>query len=299
MARDLAFWHEPLTSLFPRGGDEARLRLSEAQVAHYEEHGYVAGIEILTVSQVAALRAEVEQFWSPDHDGRRFWYEYRANASADPDRRLLHASGAWRVRPGFHDLPWHPAITVKARQLLGGPVRLLHDQLFCKPARHGGIVAWYQDYSYWTYAQPMAHATIWIALDDSTIDNGCLRYVPGSHRWGLLPITGLTEGMTSIEAVLTPEQRTAFKPVAIELRAGQAAIHHPLMVHGSYPNDSDRPRRATVVNVMRDGARAAVEQPDVNGVPAWLVGTTKDVPFYPVAAQPTGPLLGGRYFPLL
>jgi very-short-patch-repair endonuclease len=293
-ARDLASWHEPLTDLF-RGG--AGARLSEAQRVAYEDHGFVTGIPLLNAEQVEALRAEIDAFWAPDHEGRAFWYEYRANAADDPKRRLLHASGQWRVRPGFHDLIFHPAIASLARQLLGGAPRLLHDQLFCKPARHGGIVAWHQDYSYWTYSQPMAHATFWIALDDATIENGCLHYVPGSHRWGLLPITGLTEAMESIEAVLSAEQRRAFKPVPVELPAGHMAIHHPLMVHGSYANDSARPRRATVINVMRDGARAAVEEPEVGGVPAWLVGTTKDVPFY--APGPKGPPLGGRYFPLL
>ena len=299
MTRDLAFIHQPLTGLFPRGGAPESYRLSDAQVAHYEEHGYVAGLRVLDARQLAALSAEVEEFWDPDHDGRRFWYEYRANASDDPDRRLLHAAGAWRVRPAFHDLIWHPAITVPARQLLGGSVRLLHDQLFCKPASQGGLVAWHQDYSYWTYSQPMAHATFWVALDDSTVGNGCLRYVPGSHRWGLLPVTGLTEDMDAIQTVLTPEQRAAFRPVAIELKAGEAAIHHPLMVHGSFANDSDRPRRATVVNVMRDGARAAVDEPEIDGVPAWLVGSTKGVPVYPVGERPAGPPLAGRYFPLL
>lgn len=298
MARDLALARDSLTGLFPTGND-ARHRLTDDQLAHYREHGYVAGLPVLDAGQVEALRAELETLWSPDHEGREHWYEYRANASADPNRRLLHASGAWRVRAGFHDLVFHAAVTVPLRQVLGGPVRLLHDQLFCKPARHGGIVAWHQDYSYWTYSQPMAHATMWIALDDATVENGCLRYVPGSHRWDLLPITGLTEDMTSIQGVLSAEQRAAFKPVAIELPAGHAAIHHPLMVHGSYANASDRPRRATVVNVLRDGARAAVDEPTVNGVPAWLVGSTKDVPFYPVAEQPAGPRLGEPYFPLL
>ena len=61
-----------------------------------------------------------------------------------------------------------------ASQLLGGPVRFWHDQLFCKPAHHGGVVAWHQDYSYWTRTEPMSHLTCWIALDDSDRDNGCL-----------------------------------------------------------------------------------------------------------------------------
>lgn len=301
MAGDLAQWHAPLTDLFPRpaSGDEARWRLSDEQIARFDKDGYLAGIPMLDEAQVEALRADVEAVFEPGHDGERYWYEYRANASSDPGLRLFHGSGQWRVRPAFHDLLWHPAVTVPARQILGGPLRLLHDQLFCKPARHGGIVAWHQDYSYWTYAQPMGHLTVWIALDDSTEENGCLHYVPGSHRWGLLPITGLTEDMTSIGNVLTPEQKAAFEPVPIVVKKGQATIHHPLMVHGSHENRSDRPRRATVVNVMREGARAAVDEPDVGGVPAWLVGTTTGVPTYTVEAEPQGPLLGGRYFPLL
>jgi ectoine hydroxylase-related dioxygenase (phytanoyl-CoA dioxygenase family) len=300
MAEDLALRHGPVGDLFPRAGpDESRFRLSEAQVAHYREHGYVAGVRVLDERQVEALRAELEAFFAPEHEGRELWYEYRANASTEPGRRLLHAVGAWRLRPGFHDLLWHPAVTVPLAQLLDGPIRLLHDQLFCKPARSGGIVAWHQDYSYWTYAQPMAHATCWIALDDADEGNGCLHYVPGSQRWGLLPITGLTEDHASIHEVLTPAQEAAFKPVPVPLPRGYAAFHHPLMVHGSHPNGSDRPRRATVVNVMRDGARAAVDEPTIGGVPAWLLGTTETVPFYPLDPEPKGPLLDGPYFPLL
>jgi hypothetical protein len=75
---------------------------------------------------------------------------------------LFHALGAWRIAPGFHDLLWNPAFVMPAAQLLDGPVRFWHDQLFCKPAQHGGVVAWHQDYSYWTRTQPMAHLSCWI-----------------------------------------------------------------------------------------------------------------------------------------
>ena len=96
------------------------------------------------------------------------FHEYHTNESTDPTRVLFHALGAWRITPGFHDLLWHPAFTVPASQLLGGAVRFWHDQLFCKPAQHGGVVAWHQDYSYWTRTKPMAHLTCWIGLDDAT-----------------------------------------------------------------------------------------------------------------------------------
>jgi ectoine hydroxylase-related dioxygenase (phytanoyl-CoA dioxygenase family) len=170
-----------------------------------------------------------------------------------------------------------------ASQLLDGAVRFWHDQLFCKPARHGGVVAWHQDYSYWTRTEPMSHLTCWIALDDSTRDNGCLYYVPGSHRWKLLPMTGLTGNMEEIMTVLSPQQREAFRPVPIELKRGQCSFHHPLMVHGSYENRSDRPRRATLVNVFRDGVRSASDNELLTGVPV----------------IPTGQKMQGRFFPLL
>ncbi len=150
-----------------------------------------------------------------------------------------------------------PNSSMPASQLLEGPVRFWHDQIFYKPAQHGGVVAWHQDYSYWTRTQPMAHLSCWIGLDDSTRDNGCVHYVPGSHRWNLLPVTGLADDMNAIQAFLTEEQKQEFKPVAIELKKGEASFHHPLMVHGSFENKTDRPRRAAVINVFRDGVDSA------------------------------------------
>ncbi len=89
----------------------------------------------------------------------------------------------------------------------------MHDQLFCKVADRGGSVTWHQDYSYWTYTQPMAHASCFIALDDAAIESGCVQYVPGSHRWTLLPITGAFGEGQGIEGVLSEREKRAFEPV--------------------------------------------------------------------------------------
>jgi ectoine hydroxylase-related dioxygenase (phytanoyl-CoA dioxygenase family) len=169
-----------------------------------------------------------------------------------------------------------------AAQLLNGAVRFWHDQIFYKPAYHGGIVAWHQDYSYWARTQPVAHLSCWIGLDDSTIDNGCVHYVPGSHRWKLLPVTGLANQMNAIESVLSTEQKEQFQPVPIELRKGQASFHHPLMVHGSYENRTAQPRRATVINVFRDGVLSASDEPLLAGVSAIPAGSKIDGQFFPL-----------------
>ena len=218
MVADLSQQHQPITRMFSRPLSRADwdcYRLSDEQVAHFHEHGYVAGIKLFDDTQVEQLRRELVELTDPKHPAHELFYEFHSNESANPETVLFHALGAWRMTPGFHDILWNPAFTVAASQLLGGAVRFWHDQLFCKPPKHGGVVAWHQDYSYWTRTKPMAHLTCWIGLDDATADNGCLQYVPGSHRWELLPVTGLAGGMDSIREVLNPEQLAQFKPVAV------------------------------------------------------------------------------------
>jgi ectoine hydroxylase-related dioxygenase (phytanoyl-CoA dioxygenase family) len=286
MYEDLSLEHEPISSLFLRPAtarDWASYRISDEQVRFFDEFGYLAGIPVLTSDQVDALRTELAELTDPSHPGHDLFYEYNSNESTDPSRVLFHALGAWRITPGFHDLLWNPAFLVPASQLLRGGVRFWHDQLFSKPARHGGVVAWHQDYSYWTRTKPMTHLTCWIALDDATRDNGCLHYVPRSHEWDLLPKPALAGDMDAIQSVLSDEQKKLFRPVAIELKKGMATFHHPLMLHGSFENTTDGPRRAAVINVFRDGVRSASSEPLLQGVP-------------PI---PAGQPMGGRFFPSL
>jgi hypothetical protein len=282
MAPDLSEIHAPIGGLF----EPHTVRpLSPDQVALFHEQGFLSGIRILTDEQVEILRAALARLADPAHPGHHLFYEFHSNESSASGSVLFHALGHWRIEPGFHDLLWHPAFLQPARQLLGGAVRFWHDQLFSKPALHGGVVAWHQDYSYWTRTQPMAHLTCWIGLDDTTRENGCLWYVPGSHRWNLLPITGLAGDMDEIRTVLTPEQLAAFHPVPIELRRGECSFHHPLMVHGSYENRTAAPRRAAVLNVFRDGVCSASDAPLLAGVPPIAAGLPMSGQFFPLLVE--------------
>lgn len=288
MVADLSTRHEPVGMLFsaPPARDWRQYRLSDAQVALFHEQGYLSGVRLLSDEQVEVLRQELATLVDPSPAAKGLFYEYNSNESVDPSRVLFHALGAWRITPGFHDILWNPAFTVPASQLLGGAVRFWHDQLFCKPARHGGVVAWHQDYSYWTRTTPMAHLTCWIGLDDATRDNGCMQYIPGSHRWQLLPVTGLAGDMNAIQTVLSGEQKKQFRPVAIELKKGECAFHHPLMVHGSYENSTDRPRRATVINAFRDGVLSESDDELLAGVPPIPKGQEMQGQFFPLLFDP-------------
>jgi ectoine hydroxylase-related dioxygenase (phytanoyl-CoA dioxygenase family) len=286
MMQDFSELHTPtgvLGSLPAHKQGWQQYRLSQDQVEAFHRDGFLAGVQVLDDHQVETLCTELAGLMEPSQPSHELFHEYHSNESSNPDTILFHALGAWRTGPAFHDVLWSPAFLVAASQLLDGAVRFWHDHLFCKPAHHGGVVAWHQDYSYWTRTQPMAHLTCWMALDDSTRDNGCLYYVPESHKWNLLPITGLAGDMNEIMTVLDDEQKQAFRPVPIELKRGQCSFHHPLTVHGSYENSSDRPRRATVVNVFRDGVRSASDEPLLTGV----------------SVIPKGQNIEGRLFPLL
>lgn len=291
MATDLSRFDYPLTALFPNAAKEQDLErycLTEHQVAHYHEHGYVSGVRILTEEQIEVLRAELAELLDPEHDGREYWHEYHSNESGDPDNVLFHSLGAWRIKKAFHDALWNAAFVVPAAQLLGGSVRFWHDQLFCKPPHHGGVVAWHQDYSYWTRTTPMRHLTCWVGLDDASIDNGCLHYVPNSHRWELLPVTGLANDMDAIQQVLTDEQKAQFNPVPIELLKGEATFHHPHLVHGSFQNKTERPRRGMVINVFKDGVTSNSDEPLLAGMPVVHRGDVLDGQFFPLLFDAAG-----------
>ena len=282
MQNDLSLQHHPVSDFLASSSAACGEVLTPSQVKQFHSQGFLAGIPLLDARQVDQLQTQLSPLLLEDPGP--LWYEYNRDESTDAASVLFHALGAWRIAPAFHDLLWHPRFIGAAQQLLEGPIRFWHDQLFCKPAGHGGVVSWHQDYSYWSRTTPMAHLTCWIALDDTTLENGIIQFIPGSHRWELLPNTGLAGDMESIAEALGPQQAEAISnPAHVPMKKGECSFHHPLTVHGSTRNVSPHPRRATVINVIRDGVRSATEEPLLAGTPA----------------IPKGECLGGQFFPLL
>jgi ectoine hydroxylase-related dioxygenase (phytanoyl-CoA dioxygenase family) len=291
MVQDLSKYHEMISDMFraPTKEDWDKYKLSKEQVEFFNEFGYLSNIKLLDEDQVQKLLIELDEIADPNHPGHHLFYQFDSNESADPNTVLFHSLGHWRITEGFHDILWNPAFVVAASQLLGDvAVRFWHDQLFCKPARHGGVVAWHQDYSYWTRTKSMQHLTCWVGLDDAGIDNGCLYYVPGSHRWGLLEKPELAGEMNGLKQFLSEEQLQEFNPVPIEMKKGHGTFHHPLMVHGSYENRSDRARRAFVLNVFADGTYSDSNEPLLEGVPIIPRGTKMEGQFFPLLYNPVG-----------
>jgi len=288
---DLSRVHKLVSDLFhwPTSKTEwETFKLTDDQVSFFNENGFLSGIKMLDDAQVNFLRNELSEIADVDHPSHSLYYEFHSNESADPSTILFHALGAWRIGPGFHDVLWNPRFLVAASQLLGNvPVRFWHDQLFWKPAKKGGVVAWHQDYSYWTRTKPVAHLTCWCGLDDATKENGCLQYIAGSHRWGLLPKPVLAGEIQGIRDFLNDEQKKQFDhPQYAEVKAGEAIFHHSLTLHGSGENKSDKPRRAFVINAFADGVISDSNEPLLNGVPVVAKGEKMLGQFFPLLYNP-------------
>ncbi len=293
--KDLSTVHHLVSDLFrwPSSAAEwEQYALSREQVDFFRENGFVSGIRLLDERQLEVIRGDLAAIADPAHPGHRLFYEFHSNESADPSTILFHALGAWRITNGLHDVLWNPRFLIAASQLLGNvPVRFWHDQLFCKPPKQGGVVAWHQDYSYWTRTKPVAHLTCWCGLDDSTKENGCLQYIPGSHQWGLLPKPVIAGELEGIKDFLTVEQKKRFsEPFFAEVKAGEAIFHHPLTLHGSGANTSARPRRAFVINVIADGVFSDSDETLLEGVPVVRKGEKIQGQFFPLLFDPKAAL---------
>jgi ectoine hydroxylase-related dioxygenase (phytanoyl-CoA dioxygenase family) len=299
VVRTLERIHGPITAAFPRlrsSDDVGRFRLSDETCARFERDGYVAGLPILDREQVALLRERLEGLQRRIHDLTPHLYEVEEAWLRNPDSVVFHMLGAWKVDSLFHDVLFHPAVTVPLVQLLGvRRLRFWHDQVFAKPPRHQGVVPWHQDYSYWTRTVPCAHLTMNIVLDDTTEESGCLEVMPGTQDWPLLPRVAFDAPRDAVFAGVSPERLAALRAVPVPLSAGQGSIHHPFLIHGSGPNRGASPRRAIVINVMAPWVRVADgREPLLRGVASIPEGRWVHGDHFPVLLQLPIPTVDGR-----
>lgn len=128
---------------------------------------------------------------------------------------------------------------------------LWNSSFFAKPAKVGRRVPWHQDGEYWPI-EPLATCTVWIAIDDSTPENGCLRVIPGSHKPARLlqhETKHDSKNLALNQQLLETEFEEA-KASDIVLKSGQISLHDVYLVHGSEPNQSSKPRRGMTLRFM-------------------------------------------------
>jgi hypothetical protein len=222
-------------------GIEQAARLSAGEVKAYRESGIVVPRYRLPAAQLAGLRAALEQLLV-DNPGVR------------PEKlvcpHLEQGGEGVRGNPKFLEIARDPAIVELVAEVIGDDVILWGCQVFCKPGGDGMAVPWHQDGQYWPI-RPLATCTVWIAIDDSLVENGCLRVVPRSHRRAeLLDHARSDRSDIVLDQELdasTFDEASAFD---VELEAGQMSLHDVYLIHGSNANRSTRRRAGLALRYM-------------------------------------------------
>ena len=135
-------------------------------------------------------------------------------------------------------------------QLIGKNFALWNSSFFAKPALNGHATPWHQDGQYWPI-RPLATCSVWLAIDDATSENGCLKFIKGSHKDKKLKKHKInkSEKLTLNQELLESEYIEE-KSVNLILKRGQISLHDVYMVHGSEENISQSSRRAMTMRFM-------------------------------------------------
>lgn len=218
--------------------------ISEEQRTHFWEQGYVKLEQVLDPHEVLELRAVALDLLSQRFDPRI------EVSQVDPEYEKIFVQkvNLWRVDERMRKWVLHPRLGSIAAQLTGVPMRLWHDHLLTKMPEQSKPTAWHQDIPYWPHSVGN-QLGIWIPLQDVDERNGCLGFVPGSHKLGVLPSHDLHGHVNALDFI--PESMRT--PVWVPLKAGDCTVHHGLTLHGAGANTSDQPRIALSIFYMPDG----------------------------------------------
>jgi phytanoyl-CoA hydroxylase len=225
-----------------------RTAVTQQEVERYRRDGFLLMPDFLDAGELDAWRAAVERGVA----ARLAEADGLSNADSDAYYRQVFAqvSGLIRVEPRMAELLLDARIGDLAAALTGVErMRLWNDQALFKPP-WGNPTAWHLDAPYWSFDDRRA-LTVWVALDDATVENGCLWYLPGTHRSARFDAFDLGSNLGGIFDTY-PEWRELPSVPAV-LPAGGAVWHNGLIAHGAGANMTPGGRRAMTCAYMPDG----------------------------------------------
>ena len=216
-------------------------RLPEAAIAHYREHGYYAPIRVLSAAEAGNIRRRLEA------------HETAHGPLKGSMRHKSHLLFTW-----LDGLIRHPAILDAVEGVIGPDILCWSSTFFIKEAHDAGFVSWHQDSTYWGL-DPADIVTAWVALSESTAENGAMRVIPDTqkleqvvHRDTFDPNNLLTRGQEI--AVEVDENKAAM----LSLQPGEMSLHHVRLIHGSDPNPSEKRRIGFAIRYLPTHVRQVV-----------------------------------------
>ena len=256
--------------------------VSDEQVAFFRANGYVPFDDVLNAEELEIVRGGMDKALA----ARNGLVRDLAGSPDDQHDRILQMLNLWEQYPEIRNYILGGRLTGIAQRLTGSrTLHLYHDQALVKEPGPSAPSPWHQDQPYWPSKEP-GMISCWMALDDVTVERGCMQFVPGSNHWGEFePISFGSDGPALFD-LLTDAQKARWNPVAVERKAGSCTFHHGLTFHYTNANTTKQTRRALVTIYIPDGITYAAEE-------------KMDNPFSDTITSKKGEPLRGTHFPRL
>lgn len=223
--------------------------LSASQVRWYQEQGYLIVENVVSLEQIERIKqrttdiaegrvsyARLHMDLEPGSNGRR---------SLQTVRKLTGCTESDSV---FLEHARDNTILDMVEALIGQDLKIFDSQLFMKPP--GGVEKPYHQDSAYFSIKPMSLVTCWTALDDVTLENGCMWVVPGTHRMGLISHSEPWQIGDRMDKKVPGNAFDQTKEIPIRMAAGSCSFHHSLLLHASRPNNTLQSRRGLAIHYM-------------------------------------------------
>lgn len=225
-------------------------QLSNEQIEQYQRDGFIAIEGFLDAGELETWRAATDEAVA-----QRVEQKGALSNQADSDsyyaQVFMQCLQLANTHEGMKTLMHDPRLGEVAATLAGvDGIRIWHDQALIKPP-YGNPTAWHLDNPYWSFSSPDS-ISIWVALDDATLGNGCLWYLPGTHKTARYENVGIGHNQRDLFKVY-PEW-IGMEAVPAACPAGSAVFHNGLTAHGAGANMTPRARRAMTCGYMPDGS---------------------------------------------
>lgn len=228
--------------------------LTQKQIDFYRENGFIILHDFLTPDELEEWRAAVDEAVAAREgaslpDGR--WKRDEARTDDYYQQVFVQRLNLWMDSPRLRSLLLDERIGKMAADLAGvDGIRIWHDQALIKRP-WANPTGWHLDVPYWSFSSRDA-ISIWIALDDATMQNGCLYFLPGTHRLATYENVGIGPNIGDLFRVYPDWAH--IEPVAAVMKAGACSFHNGLIAHGAGANMTPRLRRAMTCGFMPDGS---------------------------------------------
>jgi ectoine hydroxylase-related dioxygenase (phytanoyl-CoA dioxygenase family) len=222
------------------------LTLSPEQIAFFKREGYLTLPAITTSEEVERLRDIYDRLFAMRagrEEGNQF--DLAGTDEEDEPATLPQILNPAKYAPELAKALYRANAQAIATQLLGPETEYMGEHAIFKPPRIGAETPWHQDEAYWNPALEYESLSVWLPLQEATLQNGCMQFIPSTHILEVQPHHNIAHD-PRIHG-LEVDEVDATKVVACPIPAGGATIHHCRTLHYAGPNHSDMPRRAYIL----------------------------------------------------